>query len=725
MYIEKELRERFELSYNRINELPEELSENGDTALKDDLREFFLHVSKYISGVFEAYGVVGYDTDDEMRAADEARAVDETRPADKTRLATDEATDKVIADNSSVMSLEQLRIRNEKIFAELQADQYEKSYLNPEYAADKLGSFGKAMSFIYAEIYNFPMLIADEKDFDILILMELFLEIDSICSSEDGASLTAVEEALYYYAYDYSEELVRERIEEILLPVEGLSYKICMEADLGTEDYLYSYGEYIGDNERGLSKYLSSLPQEEIDRIAETFVGGFRRGFETMSVPFDGKKTVNIRYSIGQERIVRAAIKGFDKIGLKPILCRYAVSRINRKQVIRQGFTGISINMQFDYDHRCDDAFFLNKRFIERKLDIMRKVYEEYREDAAVYAGPAVIESFGETTAEPASKDDASSYTDAQQKLYTEFATRSGELVNEYIPGDKYSFTIIAFPVPEVHEDFEAVFKDTVRLNTLDSDKYQRIHQCMIDVLDRASYVKVEGRNGNLTDIRVSMRKLVDPEHESQFENCTADVNIPVGEVFTSPVLEGTKGTLHVSHVYLNGLLYKNLRMDFEDGCVTDFTCSNFEDEEKNRAYIKENVLQNRETLPLGEFAIGTNTAAYSMANKYGIMGKLPILIMEKTGPHFAVGDTCYRHMEETRIFNPDGKEIVSKENSFSALRDTEPEKAYFNCHTDITIPFNELGRIYTVEEDGTEVDIIREGRFVLEGTEELNEDLD
>ncbi len=709
MFIDEELKERFDLAYNRIKELPEELSENGENALKSDLREFFLHVSKYIIDVFDSYGCICEATDD---------------------IKSDDATDlnDLHADSGSSDDAEQLlflRERNERVFAELRKNAYEKSYLNPEYAADKLGSFGKALSYIYSEVYSFPMLIADDKAFDILILMELFLEVYSICSSEDGASLTAVEEALYYYAYDYSEELIRERIEEILLPIEGLSYRICTEADLNSEYYLYSYGEYIGENERGLSKYLASLPQEEIDKIAETFVGGFRKGFETMNVPFDGKKTVNIRYSIGQERIVRAAIKGFDKIGLKPILCRYAVSRINRKQVIRQGFTNISLNMQFDYDHRCDDALFLNKRFIERKLDIMRKVYEEYREDAAVYAGPAVIESFGEETAEPVAKDDASSYTDAQQKLYTEFATRSGELVNEYIPGDKYSFTIIAFPVPEVHERFEDVFEDTVRLNTLDSNKYQRIHQCMIDVLDRASYVKVEGRGDNKTDIRVSMRKLADPEHESQFENCTADVNIPVGEVFTSPVLEGTKGTLHVSHVYLNGLLYKDLKMDFEDGCVTEYTCGNFDDEEKNKAYIKENVLQNRDTLPLGEFAIGTNTAAYSMANKYGIMGKLPILIMEKTGPHFAVGDTCYRHMEETRIFNPDGKEIVSKENSFSALRDTEPEKAYFNCHTDITIPFDELGRIYTVEEDGTEVDIIRDGRFVLEGTEELNEELD
>ena len=128
--------------------------------------------------------------------------------------------------------------------------------------------------------------------------------------------------------------------------------------------------------------------------------------------------------------------------------------------------------------------------------------------------------------------------------------------------------------------------------------------------------------------------------------------------------------------------------------------------------------------LPLGELAIGTNTTAYAAAARYGIADRLPILIAEKTGPHFAVGDTCYRHAEDTRIFNPDGKEIVSKENSFSKLRDTEPEKAYFNCHTDITIPFDELARIYTVNEDGSEVDIIRDGRFVLPGTEELNEEL-
>ncbi len=49
------------------------------------------------------------------------------------------------------------------------------------------------------------------------------------------------------------------------------------------------------------------------------------------------------------------------------------------------------------------------------------------------------------------------------------------------------------------------------------------------------------------------------------------------------------------------------------------------------------------------------------MANQYDIVSKLPILIVEKMGPHFAVGDTCYSRAEDVTVYNPDGKEIISK----------------------------------------------------------------
>ena len=97
-----------------------------------------------------------------------------------------------------------------------------------------------------------------------------------------------------------------------------------------------------------------------------------------------------------------------------------------------------------------------------------------------------------------------------------------------------------------------------------------------------------------------------------------ADVNIPVGEVFTSPVLEGTNGVLHVSRVYLDGLQYKDLELKFKDGKIVDYRCGNFKDEEEGRRYIFDNVLKNHDTLPLGEFAIGTNTTAYAAGKNTG-----------------------------------------------------------------------------------------------------------
>ena len=71
----------------------------------------------------------------------------------------------------------------------------------------------------------------------------------------------------------------------------------------------------------------------------------------------------------------------------------------------------------------------------------------------------------------------------------------------------------------------------------------------------------------------------------------------------------------------------------------------------------------------MGEFAIGTNTTAYRMGRMYEIEDRLPILIAEKTGPHFAFGDTCYSLAEYVAVYNPDGKEIIARDNSVSIRR--------------------------------------------------------
>lgn len=341
---------------------------------------------------------------------------------------------------------------------------------------------------------------------------------------------------------------------------------------------------------------------------------------------------------------------------------------------------------------------------------------------AAVYAGPAVLEVFGEEPFTPVNKEENLRYSEVQQKHDVEYMTKAGKITNEYIKGEERSFTIIAFPTPEIGDRFEEIFDETIKINTLDYKLYEIMQQRIIDVLDTAKEAHVLGKDGNRTDFRVQLAKLNNPEKETIFENCVADVNIPVGEVFTSPVLEGTNGVLHVKRVFLRGLEFQDLELTFKDGMISDYSCANFQNEEESKKFIEENLLYYHDTLPIGEFAIGTNTTAYVMANEFDIADKLPILIAEKMGPHFAVGDTCYSHSEDVAVFNPNGKEIIAKDNSVSLLRKTEKEdQAYLNCHTDITIPYEELGGLWAVREDGQKVAIIEDGMFVLEGVEELN----
>jgi leucyl aminopeptidase (aminopeptidase T) len=537
-----------------------------------------------------------------------------------------------------------------------------------------------------------------------------------------------MKEVFYYHMYDYADVSVAKRTLELIdSGANTFAKDIITNSKLSDIRYLYRYGEYIGENEIKTAEFLNSLPEEDIQSMAATYVNGFIEGFKTMRIDIKPKKTVNIRYAIGQERMIRAAALLFQKNGLEPTILRYAVSRVNRKLNIRTGYVATPANKQYEYDHRMDEALFFDKAFTERKLEIIEDVYEKHKDMAAAFAGPAVIETFGELPFVPAAKENTLTLDKKQRELSVSYGQKSAELSNRYMPRDKYSFTIIAYPIPEIGDKFEEIFAETVRVNTLDNELYKKIQQSIIDELDNAEYVHVIGQNGNKTDIRVMLHK-IDRTKETNFENCVADVNIPVGEVFTSPVLTGTNGILNVSSAYLNELKYKNLTIEFEDGRMKKYSCDNFDDEEKNISFIKENLMFNHETLPIGEFAIGTNTTAYVMGRKYDIIEKLPILIVEKTGPHFAVGDTCYSYSEDARLYNPDGREIVAKDNECSLLRnsadDGERAKAYFNCHTDITIPYEEIGGIYSVHSDGSQTAIIENGRFVLVGTEKLNEAL-
>ena len=676
--------ERYELAAERVRGIKWETN-GGGCVVPEQMRDYFAKVSSYLVQMMDTYEAVDTGSFYEL-------------------------------------SLEELQQRNRELYQDILPENYDTSYANPAYAAEKLGNeFGRYLCALYGELREILVYVFEKRLFFLVTGLELFIEIYDLMEDEN-CEPHEVRNAIYYYVSDYADMTIADRIEMMLDPEHCFARSLIETADLDDLRYLYYFGEYIGDNEIGTACHLGEMEEARIEEMASTYTEGYRNGFALYRIDLSCKKTVNIRYRLGFERMIRAAVRQFRRMGLETTMYRAVGNLIYRNgRGIKVGYSSGGANPQYDYDHRFDEALIFGKALADLKLAQQRCAYEEYREQAAAFAGPAVIEVFGEDPFVPVAKKESAAYTEKQRKQKLEYQSAASLLSNEFIPGDQVSFTIIAYPVPEIGRDYGEIFDETVRVNTLDSTQYGVIQQKLIDALDQGEYVTVTGRGDNRTSLTVALHPLEDPEHQTDFENCLADVNIPLGEVFTSPKLEGTHGTLHVTEVYLNELKYENLTLEIKDGTVTDYICTNFGTEQENKAYIEENLLFQHPTLPMGEFAIGTNTTAYAMGQKYGISHLLPILIAEKTGPHFAFGDTCFSHEEELVTYNPDGKQMMAKENRFSEMRHTEPSKAYFNCHTDVTIPYHELGDIIVHCRDGREIVLIQKGRFVLEGTEELN----
>lgn len=665
---QENLKERLELVMERVLQIEE------NPEVESPFKEYFVSVAKYIDLQYQVI-----------------------KKANDGKIAS--------------MTAEQGKELNEALFADVKKENYVTSFANPSYAVNNLGEdYGQLLCAVYDWIRSKQKFAFEGNFLYTCIGAELFVELYTFFEEENKADLSKklVKDNIYSFVHDYMEDIGGDSVRRMVNPDYDYFYSILMEADLDDPAYLYRYGLHVSDNERIISKYLKTFSEEELQAMADTYTEGYRIGFVNGGKDLSKKTTVEVRYPIGFERMVRLAVENFKKMNLRATLVP----------------SSTSVNKQYEYDHKDDQGLWYDKALAERKLEVIRDTFEQNKEIAVGYAGPAVIEVFGEEPFSPQTKKEKVELNEKQQQISVYEMSEQHQLIYKYIKGEERSFTIIAYPVPAIGEKFEEIFAETVKLNTLDYVLYQNMQQKLIDVLDTADRVHIVGANGNKTDLYVKIFPLANPEKETAFENCVADVNIPVGEVFTSPVLKGTEGKLHVSQVFLRELNYKNLEIDFVDGMISSYTCTNFKTEEENKKYIKDNIMHHHDTLPMGEFAIGTNTTAYRMARVYDIAAKLPILIAEKTGPHFAVGDTCYSFDEDNVTYNPDGKVIVAKENDVSALRKTDMSKAYYSCHTDITIPYDELGRITAISKDGTEIDIIVDGKFVVPGTEELNKPL-
>lgn len=629
-------------------------------------------------------------------------------------------------------SIDKLKKMYDDVFAPVLPDNYETGVANPTYAVKSFGpKSGKLLTILAADAFDAQVAAFSGNTEIFTMYLELFIEI--YCIYESHLLPFGDREAQLIAAFDEAKDDYRAfRLDNVEVFIkssyrerynnQNTGLRDILFSDLSDEKYLYRYGEYITENNLESYRYLKSRPVKTLKAMAETAVDGYLRGFTTMRANFKADGITGLNYPIGFEPMVKYMVEGLEKKGNSVAMyCDLYRRRVGRLR----GCVVSPVNPQFSYDHRNDEAFWYDKVYGERYTSACAACMEEMKDILRMFNGPVLVEGFGEKDFSPVNKKECLKLSKSQNALIVQVVGKVSQVAEKYMPEEESSFCIIAYPLPSIGPDYQAIFEETIKLNNLSNEEYQKIQQSIIDVLDEGTAAHVKGRNGNETDLTINLWKLNDPKKETIFENCTADVNIPVGEVFTSPVLKGTNGLLHVKKVFLNGYEYKNLKVYFKDGMTEKITCENFKTEKENQDFISEYLLHHHDSIPMGEFAIGTNTTAFKMAEKYGIQAKMPILIAEKTGPHFAIGDTCYSHAEDHKVYNPDGKEIVARENECAALRHTDPQKAYFNCHTDITIPYDDLAHIVSVRADGSTKAIIENGRFVVKGATALNDALE
>ena len=402
-----------------------------------------------------------------------------------------------------VLSLEELQKLNGELYSDILPGNYENSYANPSFAAAQMGEdLGTLLCAFYAQFREAIVFAYECRLTDITILCEALIEIYN--AFEEGTPETrTVRDILYWFHSDYTDVTLTYRIREQLDPSLSFAKDIIMGSDLTDLRYLYRFGEFISEPELRIAGFLNTLPEETVEKMAAAYTEGYRKGFQVMGRDLSKKQTVGIRYELGFERMIRSAICRFENMGLKVILYRAASWSVTKSPNRKIGYHSFSPNRQYDYDHRYDQAIYFDKAFKERKLAVLKTAYETFKKEAAWYAGPAVVETFGEDGFEPVNKKAACALNEKQEALTITYANESMPVTNQYIPGEETSFTIIAFPVPAIGADFEQIFAETIRINTLDYEVYKEIQQHIIEVLDQASSVHVTGRGVNKTDMLV------------------------------------------------------------------------------------------------------------------------------------------------------------------------------------------------------------------------------
>lgn len=211
-----------------------------------------------------------------------------------------ELSERLDAGELNKLGMEELAEINKYLYSDILPENYGKSYGNPAFAVAELGEeYGQILSMLYTQIRAMISYTYEGKKEEFLIFAELFIQVACLFTGEGKPEIKEIKDILYWFFYDYSDIFFGKRTADMVNVTDKFAENIIRNADGSDLRYLYSYGEYVSENEIKMAQFIWALPEEEAKAIAETYANGFLISFERGGKDRSIKNIANMRFQVG------------------------------------------------------------------------------------------------------------------------------------------------------------------------------------------------------------------------------------------------------------------------------------------------------------------------------------------------------------------------------------------------------------------------------------------
>ena len=583
-----------------------------------------------------------------------------------------------------------LQKTNKILFRELDPLHYSESYLNPLYSISRLGEArGYELSyFFFLLILALRSVYRDRAEdlFGIVKLLIRFFESSEHCFEKH------IKRCLRDFLMEKRYRTYRDNFQDSYTETNpAVQFILDKQRE---RKALFVTGYYIEEQTLALFDFLNDYDCNKLSELAEVISSSFIDSFSKNGKNLELPSVVRIVYYPGFDPFYTQLSIAFTQYNIKPLFA--------------PAFTSCFEEERLSTDHNNDFFSYLDEQFGNYDIYSFRKCCEEFSTQLYLFSGFVDFMFLGKDS----SADFASRRLNRdQQNRQLEINRKKITILKKHCPERKTNFCYAPLAVPALGSDFRSIFNELLALSIEDDAERVCRQQLLIDEIDEAEFVYLKGKAPNKTDIRFRLHPLNDETLYTNFTNCGKGQNIPAGEIFTTPLLAGTSGTIHLDRFPFRGHTFIDLTMHFENGFIDTYSCANYETDEDNSHFIETLLFSGHSSLPVGEFAIGTNTRAYSIIRRYNIADTVPSLLLEKTAPHLAIGDSCYARRRGSIKNSANGKTLSLLNN----------QKRLFNTHVDITLPFENIEILEASFADGKRVPIVYEGIFVPKYLSQLN----